>query len=59
MKFEVPITTTQLQERLLETFSMWADRTDVPADGVAYMDALRQQERLWRLAEDAAHEIDR
>lgn len=59
MKLELPITVTQLQERLLETFGMWADRNDVPADGAAYVDALRQQEQLWRLAEDAAYEIDR
>jgi hypothetical protein len=32
----------QLQAVLQETFGMWADRDDLPADGVAYMDEIRQ-----------------
>jgi hypothetical protein len=31
---------------LLGTFGMWADRDDVPADGVAYMDEIRRGQRL-------------
>lgn len=49
---------SQLQERLLETFGMWADQTDTPTDGVVYVDQLRQQDRLLRLAEAAADEAN-
>ncbi len=31
---------------LLETFGMWADRTDLPRDGVEYMDEIRRGDRL-------------
>ena len=36
----------QLRSRLLETFGMWGDRTDMAGDGVEYMDAVRRGERL-------------
>ncbi len=36
----------QIRTRLMETFGMWADRTDIPADGVAYMDEVRPGRRL-------------
>lgn len=36
----------QIRARLLETFGMWADRTDMPTDGVAYMDEIRRAQRL-------------
>lgn len=39
----------QLQAVLQETFGMWADRNDLPADGVAYVDEIRQGQRLDRL----------
>ena len=31
---------------LLETFGMWADRVDLPQDGVEYMDEIRRGHRL-------------
>jgi hypothetical protein len=31
---------------LMETFGMWADRDDIPLDGVVYVDQVRQGERL-------------
>ncbi len=36
----------QVRAVLKETFGMWADRTDVPADGVDYMDQIRRGQRL-------------
>lgn len=36
----------QIRVRLQETFGMWLDRTDVPADGVDYMDEIRRGTRL-------------
>ena len=36
----------QIRALLLETFGMWADRTDLPADGVEYMDEFRRGQRL-------------
>ncbi len=36
----------QIEALLRETWGMWADRTDVPSDGVAYMDEIRRGERL-------------
>ncbi len=38
--------TEQVRAQLMETFGMWADRTDVPTDGVAYMDEIRRGHRL-------------
>lgn len=40
---------TQVQTILMETFGMWANRDDLPPDGVTYMDEVRQGERLNRL----------
>lgn len=37
---------SKIQAILLETFGMWADRDDLPKDGVAYMDEVRQGQRL-------------
>lgn len=37
---------SQALAALLGTFGMWADRDDVPADGVAYMDEIRRGQRL-------------
>jgi hypothetical protein len=42
---------------LMETFGMWADRTDQPADSLDYVDALRRGQRLDDL-EQPAHETD-
>jgi len=36
----------QAQAALLETFGMWADRDDIPSDGVTYMDQVRRGHRL-------------
>ncbi|MEW5986172.1 MAG: hypothetical protein AB1791_06030 [Chloroflexota bacterium] len=36
----------QIRAALLETFGMWADRTDLPGDGVAYVDEVRHGFRL-------------
>ncbi|GIL15011.1 MAG: hypothetical protein BroJett039_01840 [Chloroflexota bacterium] len=36
----------QIRELLMETFGMWADRTDIPTDGVAFMDEIRRGTRL-------------
>lgn len=36
----------QVHAALQETFGMWADRTDIPADGVEYMDQVRRGHRL-------------
>ena len=38
-----------IQERLMETFGMWADRDDIPSDGVEYTNQLRQGRRLQAL----------
>lgn len=35
-----------IRARLLETFGMWANRTGALADGIAYMDEIRQGQRL-------------
>jgi hypothetical protein len=31
---------------LMETFGMWADRDDIPPDGIEYMDEIRGGQRL-------------
>ena len=36
----------QIMERLQETFGLWANRPDFPTDGIAYMDQIRQGDRL-------------
>ena len=36
----------QIRAALLETFGMWADRTDIPSNGVEYMDEVRRGHRL-------------
>ena len=36
----------QVRAILKETFGMWADRTDIPADGIEYVDEIRQGHRL-------------
>lgn len=36
----------QVRAILEETFGMWADRTDIPADGAEYMDQIRRGRRL-------------
>ena len=36
----------QLRGRLMETFGIWRDRTDMTRDGVEYMDAVRRGKRL-------------
>jgi bifunctional DNA-binding transcriptional regulator/antitoxin component of YhaV-PrlF toxin-antitoxin module len=36
----------QVRAILQETFGMWSDRTDIPADGVAYVDQIRPGRRL-------------
>ncbi len=40
------LTPAELLERLQETFGLWADRDDIPNDGVAYVDAIRTGTRL-------------
>jgi bifunctional DNA-binding transcriptional regulator/antitoxin component of YhaV-PrlF toxin-antitoxin module len=39
----------QIQTVLLETFGLWADRTDLPTDSIDYMDQIRQGQRLDQL----------
>jgi hypothetical protein len=36
----------QVYAALQETFGMWADRTDIPSEGVEYMDQIRRGSRL-------------
>jgi bifunctional DNA-binding transcriptional regulator/antitoxin component of YhaV-PrlF toxin-antitoxin module len=36
----------QMRALLQETFGMWADRTDIPTDGVEYVDYIRRGRRL-------------
>ena len=33
-------------EALMESFGMWAERTDIPADGTKYVNAARKGKRL-------------
>ena len=35
-----------IRERLMETFGMWADRDDIPSDGVGYVNTMRKGHRL-------------
>jgi antitoxin component of MazEF toxin-antitoxin module len=35
-----------IREHLLETFGMWVDRTDMPADSLDYVNEIRRGERL-------------
>lgn len=39
---------------LQESFGMWADRTDVPPDGIDYVDDIRRGQRLdqWDIGAD-------
>ena len=39
----------QMRAILRETFGMWAGRTDIPQDGVEYMDEIRKGRRLDKL----------
>ena len=36
----------QIRALLMETFGMWADRTDLPADSINYVDDIRRGRRL-------------
>lgn len=36
----------QVRAILEESFGMWQDRTDIPSDGIAYMDEFRKGHRL-------------
>jgi len=36
----------KIRATLMESFGMWKDRTDLPRDGVEYMDHMRRGERL-------------
>jgi hypothetical protein len=36
----------QIHERLMASFGMWADRTDLPADSIDYVDEIRRGHRL-------------
>lgn len=38
----VILTLQQLQEKLEESFGMWADRTDIPKDGVEFVNEIRR-----------------
>lgn len=37
---------TKLRAVLMETFGMWADRDDLPADGVEFVNDFRRGQRL-------------
>ncbi|MBN1887860.1 MAG: hypothetical protein JW850_07705 [Thermoflexales bacterium] len=39
----------QIQAVLMETFGMWADRTDIPADSIEYVNQIRRGYRLEEL----------
>ncbi len=39
----------QIRSVLMESFGMWADRTDLPQDSIAYVDEIRRGERLSQL----------
>ena len=36
----------QVREALMESFGIWAERKDIPADGTKYVDAARKGKRL-------------
>ncbi len=38
----VLLTPQQFQDMLNESFGIWADRTDIPADGVAFVNEIRR-----------------
>ena len=40
------LSTEQIHERLMASFGMWADRTDLPADSIDYVDDIRRGHRL-------------
>lgn len=40
------ISASKVQEILQETFGLWANRTDIPQDGIEYMDEIRKGTRL-------------
>lgn len=42
----------QILAILEETFGMWSDRTDIPNDGVSYVDEIRRGHRLNELGID-------
>jgi hypothetical protein len=42
----VALSAEQIRARLMETFGMWADRTDLPADSIDYVDEIRRGHRL-------------
>lgn len=37
---------TKIRAILMETFGMWSDHADVPADGVEFVNDIRQGQRL-------------
>jgi virulence-associated protein VagC len=39
----------QIRAILMESFGMWADRTDLPQDSIEYVDDIRRGERLNQL----------
>jgi len=41
-----PLPAERVEAILRETFGMWADRTDIPADGVEYVNGIRRGHRL-------------
>jgi bifunctional DNA-binding transcriptional regulator/antitoxin component of YhaV-PrlF toxin-antitoxin module len=40
----------QIRVILMESFGMWADRTDLPQDSIEYVDDIRRGERLNQLS---------
>lgn len=44
-KSSLPTSDTNAQDVLQATFGMWADRDDLPADGVDYVNQIRQSTR--------------
>ena len=42
----VIMSASQIFDILQETFGMWADRSDMPKDGIAYVNQIRQGDRL-------------
>lgn len=42
----VIVPSQEIAARLDATFGLWAGREDMPADGIAYMDGIRQGARL-------------
>jgi hypothetical protein len=52
-----PLVEINVRQILQETFGMWADRDDLPADGVDYVNQIRQSTR-WDDMGLAADEVD-